>query len=737
MARHSGQQSTRGRASQLPVLRWLQVGAVSAGLGVAVIAAPPLAAAQDSPASTTASETSTSSTDSTTPTTDTETTTDTDESASAQESTDTSDISDELTDQTEDTPAEAEPTPTDTEAPAEDPDTGESAAGSASTPRADNDPATPATAAGDPSPVADHSESTQPDAKVSPSPDDSPDANTADTDTADTSAVSLTTAAAVVTPVRAAAVSPPSYPASVLEPVTWRSVAVDVLSWTLGVTDPSLPFIPNSPAPDWLAGLWLGVRKMHYTLFNSAPTLSPGLPNTDPDTGIITGSLFAHDPDNDTVTYTLTTAPAEGSVVIAADGTWTYTPNPDCGCGSDTDTFTITATDNRPHPVTGPANALSRLFGRLLTGLGLDTSRLPTSTATINLAEIPVVCGSPGRGTAAACGDGGSTTPTVAFPRLDGKNDIDLKVGNQATVVITQQPEHGTLVPFANDKFVYIPDPNYTGVDLSSAVFNVTDNGATTTITVPMVAGPAWVQNLKTAPTHTQPVANIPLADWYTTDFYYDDYVGVGKDSLRSLDPWQVKPISGGAILRGTADSPFYAGSGIADDGVEGMIKNTSNKPILVQTAIHERRSTSRGTYELQKFNQAYLLPGDEMPYLQTAPAGLGNAEQIPDIRIFQVDPATGGVLGAPVRLKMFDPYSGDPETYFAPDWAGWKNIRTTWDEGTGVHEIWGATKIFLKYESKGGWDIPNSQAWRSFQRGLAAHETSDWQVFNIYVDSI
>ncbi|MGD9619323.1 MAG: Ig-like domain-containing protein [Mycolicibacterium sp.] len=430
MARRSVQQSTRGRASHLPVLRWLQVGAVSAGLGVAVIAAPPLAAAQDSPASTTATETTT---DSTTPTTDTETTTDTDESASAQDSTDTSDdsdISDELTDQTDDTPTEAEPTPTntadtDTEAPAEDPDTGESATGSVSTPRADNDPAAPPTVSGDPSPAADHSESTQPDAEVSPSPPDSLDANTADTNTADTGATdsgpaAVSTPAVVVTPVRAAAaaVSPPSYPAPVLAPVTWRSVAIDMLSWTLGVTDPALPFIPNSPAPDWLAGLWREIRKLHYTLFNTAPTLNPTEPVEDPYTTLsFTGSLGGFDADGDVLTYTVIDPPAQGSVDIAADGTWTYTVAEDFIYTPGLHSFTVAVSDTNnanPRHNHRPLDALIAGFARL----GL----LPNpQTRTISFQYSPAQggCSAP-QNAAAACGSGGndvSQAPLVTVNR--------------------------------------------------------------------------------------------------------------------------------------------------------------------------------------------------------------------------------------------------------------------------------------------------------------------------------
>ena len=44
-------------------------------------------------------------------------------------------------------------------------------------------------------------------------------------------------------------------------------------------------------------------------------------------TGVVTGSIVASDPDGDTLTYTVTTAPKYGTVTVQTDGTFTYTPS--------------------------------------------------------------------------------------------------------------------------------------------------------------------------------------------------------------------------------------------------------------------------------------------------------------------------------------------------------------------------------------------------------------------------
>ena len=227
----------------------------------------------------------------------------------------------------------------------------------------------------------------------------------AGTYTATVTPVALTSS--VASTVRASAVGGRDYPAPVTAPVTLRAILTEGLSWIgLGGLGDELP-IHDAPLPDLLAGIWVGARKAHFNLFNTAPTVHPSAPVIDPVTSLITGNLGAYDADGDAINFRLTTAPAEGSVVIADDGTWTYAPNPDCGCGADTDTFTVIAYDKWAHFT--PLAGLVAGIRRLLSALGLPTPARPTSIATINLAEVPVVC--PAAATSGPTG--GPTTATA------------------------------------------------------------------------------------------------------------------------------------------------------------------------------------------------------------------------------------------------------------------------------------------------------------------------------------
>ena len=54
---------------------------------------------------------------------------------------------------------------------------------------------------------------------------------------------------------------------------------------------------------------------------------NPVVGTPDAQTGVVTGSIVASDPDGDTLTYTVTTAPKYGSVTVQTNGTFTYTPS--------------------------------------------------------------------------------------------------------------------------------------------------------------------------------------------------------------------------------------------------------------------------------------------------------------------------------------------------------------------------------------------------------------------------
>ena len=193
--------------------------------------------------------------------------------------------------------------------------------------------------------------------------------------------------------------SQPDYPASVSAPVTWRAILTEGLSWIgLDALTPYLP-VPQFPVPDLISGAWIGLRRLHYTFFNSAPRLSPGTYVQDPDTGLGTGNLGGHDADGDTITYVVTGQPLHGTVHIAEDGTYTYTPHAEFARTGGTDSFTVAADDNgaaNPWHVRPIADLLTGLT-TFLNRLGLTTPPDP-STATITVAQSPVPCGDDGCG---------------------------------------------------------------------------------------------------------------------------------------------------------------------------------------------------------------------------------------------------------------------------------------------------------------------------------------------------
>ena len=88
---------------------------------------------------------------------------------------------------------------------------------------------------------------------------------------------------------------------------------------------------------------------------NSAPNVPDqpvGTPN--PVTGVVTGTVIATDPDNDTLTYTVAGKPTSGTVTLNPQtGAYSYTPTPTARLaagptpGVDTDTFTVTVSDGQ------------------------------------------------------------------------------------------------------------------------------------------------------------------------------------------------------------------------------------------------------------------------------------------------------------------------------------------------------------------------------------------------------
>ncbi|RZT16287.1 VCBS repeat-containing protein [Mycobacterium sp. BK558] len=145
--------------------------------------------------------------------------------------------------------------------------------------------------------------------------------------------------------------SPPERPSlrSVVSarPVTVKSIATDVLTWSgLRPLPDGLP-LPSAPVSALVQSLWLGVRQSQYTLHNQRPTAEPTTSGPGPD-GTLRGSLNATDYDDAALTYTVSSAGAYGTVSIDADGGFVYTPF--AGKAGRADSFTVTVDDTPGNP---------------------------------------------------------------------------------------------------------------------------------------------------------------------------------------------------------------------------------------------------------------------------------------------------------------------------------------------------------------------------------------------------
>jgi YVTN family beta-propeller protein/VCBS repeat-containing protein len=165
-------------------------------------------------------------------------------------------------------------------------------------------------------------------------------------------------------------------PGALDAPVTFASIASDLLHW-LGLgplaANNLLPAV-QVPAP--LDVLWLAVRRVGYTFFNQAPTVSPTLNHEDPLTGVITGDLHVVDYDDTTVTVTVTAT--HGTVAVDPSGHFTYTPDPSAAANGGSDSLTVTVDDRPGNPahLHGPAE----LFGQLP----------PSTSAVVPISVAPV-----------------------------------------------------------------------------------------------------------------------------------------------------------------------------------------------------------------------------------------------------------------------------------------------------------------------------------------------------------
>ena len=165
-------------------------------------------------------------------------------------------------------------------------------------------------------------------------------------------------------------------------------VAIDVASGTVIST------VSTDPTPDSVSKTMLAVagdgtvyqtdstdnalRILHVGIIphNDPPTVGAPVVNApNMQTGVVTGSIVASDPDGNTLTYTVTTGPMYGTVTVNSDGSFTYTPAVNSRVLADNspggqlaDQFVVTVSDGRASVTSGVAVAVLPTDFTLKTG---------------------------------------------------------------------------------------------------------------------------------------------------------------------------------------------------------------------------------------------------------------------------------------------------------------------------------------------------------------------------------
>ncbi len=119
------------------------------------------------------------------------------------------------------------------------------------------------------------------------------------------------------------------------------------------------------------------------TVPNDPPeTDDPIVGTPDPQSGEVTGTIVASDPDGDDLTYTVTSAPVHGTVSVEPDGSFTYMPRLRDRLLADddtTDSFTVTVSDGVASATT--TVALPVLPAAMVTGASVGTGGSPSGVA--------------------------------------------------------------------------------------------------------------------------------------------------------------------------------------------------------------------------------------------------------------------------------------------------------------------------------------------------------------------
>ncbi|TXS92153.1 tandem-95 repeat protein [Parahaliea maris] len=252
---------------------------------------------------------------------------------------------------------------------------------------------------------------------------------------------------------------------------------------------------------------------------NLPPSATADTFSTPRDTELVIGApgllLNDSDPDGNLLTAVITTYPASGALALQADGSFRYLPAP----GFDgQDSFTYRVSD------------------------GADDSGDATVTIDVTPVNVPPLAGNdPATGTAYITEQ--NRTLSVPGPGVLA-NDIDPD-GNVLSALLASQPAHGTLQFFKDGGFLYLPDPNYVGLDsFTYQASDGADAGSAATVVIQVTPAAVNTPPIASDDSYTGPFGQLlsvqgpgPLANDVNPD---------GAQPLRMVLATQ--PAAGGAV---------------------------------------------------------------------------------------------------------------------------------------------------------------------------------------------
>jgi len=106
--------------------------------------------------------------------------------------------------------------------------------------------------------------------------------------------------------------------------------------------------VPATPIEFVTAALALVRREIDRLFFNDPPSVV-SVQTSQGESGVVTGSIIATDPQDDPLAYSVSRAPSGGSVVVDPAGNFTYTAAQDLVATGGTDTFVIAVRDTGFH----------------------------------------------------------------------------------------------------------------------------------------------------------------------------------------------------------------------------------------------------------------------------------------------------------------------------------------------------------------------------------------------------